>query len=94
VFDVIFRRENVRRDLQSVFDLARSSNPRSAATLVGAGAIPQIDISVAESALANFNALDAGLGWPIDQNWPVEEWNLQWYTATRALRTIQDAAYE
>jgi hypothetical protein len=71
VFDVIFRRENVRRDLQSVFDLARSSNPRSAATLVGAGAIPQIDISVAESALANFNALDAGLGWPIDQNWPV-----------------------
>jgi hypothetical protein len=70
-FDVIYRREKVRRDLWAVFDLARSSDPRAAAALVEDAGVPEADIIAAEDSLKDFLALGEAIDWSIVREWPI-----------------------
>ncbi|MFH1910574.1 MAG: hypothetical protein ABIK91_00885 [Pseudomonadota bacterium] len=93
-FDVIYRRENIRKDLQAVFELARNSNPRTAAALVENSGVPEADIVAAEDSLKDFVALGDAVNWTTVKAWPICQWLTSWYSLTRQLseinRTISD----
>ena len=93
-FDVIYRRANIRQDLQIVFDLARNSNPRAAAALIENAGVPEIDIIAVEDSLKDFVALGDAVNWTIVNAWPTCRWLTSWYPLTRQLleinRTISD----
>jgi hypothetical protein len=91
-FDVIFHRQNLRHDLQVVFDLALRSDPRAAVSLIDPNTIPDSDIRAAERAIKRLVDLNRALDWPMHQIWPLEAWSIEWYSTTRALLKIQHAA--
>lgn len=93
VFDLVYRRPNVVRDLRAVFESARISEPRRVADVVGEGVVPASDVRRAEATLESFLALDGALDFPTYKRWPVEAWQVQWHAATRALKDVEQAAY-
>ncbi|MGH9896888.1 MAG: hypothetical protein ACREA0_33795, partial [bacterium] len=90
-FDVIYRRENVCRDLRAVFDITRSSNPRAAAALVEDAGVLKADILAAEDLLKDFLALGEAVGWTTEKVWPICRWFTSWYSLTRRLMDIDRA---
>jgi hypothetical protein len=90
-FDVIYRRENVRRDLRAIFDAARGSNPRAAAALVEDAAITESDILAVEKLREHFLALGAAVEWKAEMGWPISEWISSWYAFTRSLNSFTRA---
>ena len=90
VFDVLFRRQNVLQDLQSVFDLAHRSDPRAARALIDESLISDTELVSIESSLAGLSALGAALEWPVQNPWPVEAWFVSWYAATRKLGSFHN----
>lgn len=87
-FDVIFRRENIRQDLQNVFDIARRSNPRAAASLVENANIPEADMIAVENLRNEFLSLAEAINWSTAKEWPVCNWLMYWYSFTRQLSQI------
>lgn len=87
-FDVIYRRDNICQHLQSIFDLARQSNPRSAASLIKNPESYDADIIAVENSLKSFLAKREAVHWPFEQPWPINEWNTSWHTMTRRLSDL------
>ncbi|MDP1774091.1 MAG: hypothetical protein Q8L15_17625 [Methylobacter sp.] len=87
-FDVIFRRENVRQDLQAVFDIAQRSNPRAAASLVENANIPEADMIAVENSCNELLSLAEAINWSAAKEWPVCNWLMSWYSFTRQLSHI------
>ncbi|NVN98200.1 MAG: hypothetical protein HXX17_02675 [Geobacteraceae bacterium] len=87
-FDAIYRRDNICQHLQTIFDLARQSNPRAAASLIENLEINNADIIVVEDTLKSFLAQREAVNWPIEQSWPINEWNTSWYSMTRRLSDL------
>ena len=87
-FDVIYRRENVRRDLRAVFEVARMSQPRAATSLVEVSAVAEADITAVEGAQRDFLALSDAIDVKVSEPWPVCDWFSSWYSFTRRLNSL------
>lgn len=90
-FDVIYRRENILKDLHSIFELARQSNLRAAAALIENANVLEADITAAERLLKDFIALEEAVDWSLDKKWPISRWRNSWYLLTRELLEITRA---
>ena len=89
-FDLIFRRDNIRRDLRSIFDVARNSNPRAAVALVNKISIPDETIDIVENAIEEFLDLEKAIDWNLDKTWPVCEWLTSWHLMIERLRYLSN----
>ena len=88
VFDVIYRRANIRQHLRAIFDVARAANPRAAAALVPTSPVPIADLLGAENCLTEFIALGDAVDAPLPEPWPICSWFTSWNTAVRRLSDI------
>ena len=89
-FDLIFRRDNICRDLRIIFDVARNSNPRAAMALANNISIPDETMDIVENAIEEFLDLEIALDWSLDNKWPVCEWLTSWRSLVEVLYKITD----
>lgn len=90
VLDVIYHRENVRRDLRAVFEAARCSDPRAAIALVESSGETEPQLIGLEELRSNFLTPAGAVDWGTDKPWPVCEWFLTWHLFTRSLNDIHN----
>ncbi|MEI6702621.1 MAG: ATP-binding protein [Deltaproteobacteria bacterium] len=89
-FDLIFRRDNIRRDLRSIFDVARNSNPRAAVALSNNISLADETIDIVENAIEEFLELEIAIDSSLDNKWPIIEWLTSWHSLVERLYNITD----
>jgi hypothetical protein len=101
VFDVIYHRENVRKDLRAVFETAERSDLRAAAALVEGSGVAESELARVEDSRRMFLTLADAVGsaeeeprpakepWSSKDTWPVCEWFASWHEYTRRLIDVE-----
>jgi hypothetical protein len=92
VFDVVYRRPNVRADIQKDFAAVERIYPISKEILGSASPRPSDEaIAMTNEALSCFLELKARVDVPFDKSWPIAEWHSTWDRAARmAWQLYQD----
>jgi hypothetical protein len=92
-YEVIFHRDQVRQDLNAIFDLAQLSDPIAAAALLGGPAVAAA-AAAAEDARKAFLELRAAVDAGLERPWPVRRWAGAWFSLTRLLMDLVDHSRE